>query len=102
MGNKQNEKVIKTLNKDKNEIESKSNEYKVKRVSLELHKTDIYFLKIDVPEEKDPKIENKKAIEMAWNIINGLIKNIDPEKFRIGDAFMNKILRKEIITETKH
>lgn len=70
------------------------------RVSIELEKSEIYLLAIDVPLNEDNKDDDKKinlqAINIAWNVINE--KKIDINKAFIGSSFSNKILgRKKLI-----
>lgn len=73
---------------------------KFRRVTLELHKTDIYFLKIDVPVTGNNSEENGNAIKLAWNLLNtGTQKEL--ERFRAGDGFEQKILRREYV-EVNH
>lgn len=101
--------VIKIPGKDNNKNENnEDNNIKLRRIYLELHKTDMYVMTIDVPVQEDHRKENKMAIEMAWGIINGLLKDkdekgnlvdIDTERFRTGDGFVNKILKRELLEE---
>ena len=101
--------VIDLPNKNNNKNESNNDsDIKLRRIYLELHKTDMYVMTIDVPVQEDNRKENKMAIEMAWNVINGSFKDkdeegnlidIDTEKFRTGDGFVNKILKRELLEE---
>jgi hypothetical protein len=100
--NKKNGKIL-NINKNNNDKERVNTEIKdFFKVTLELHKTDIYLLEVEVPldpKDKDNKEINKRAIMIAWNVINN--KLIDLEKCRVGDAFKNKLLGRKLIKNDK-
>lgn len=87
-------KKLSIIKKPKEEEFKKENQ-ELKRVYLEIKKSDIYFFGVDVPIKKNPNEENTEAIKKAWNVVNG--KLIDLETVRIGDGFETKILKKELI-----
>jgi len=94
MGNK----IIK-LNKNKENNKKQEQYTEVMKVSIELEKTDIYLLSVEVPLTKDNKNNYEKiniqAITTAWDVINKKLINLD--KALIGSAFSQKILgRKKI------
>ena len=87
-------KKLSIVEKSKKEKVKKENQ-KLKRVYLEISKTDIYFFGVDVPNKESISEENTEAIKLAWNVVNK--KLIDLESVRIGDGFQTKILKKELI-----
>lgn len=92
------DKSRKIINSTKEDSNKESSVIKtMARIYIELQKTDIYYIPVDVlanPDEDFHK-ENASAIKIAWSIING--KLIDPETLRIGDSFSTKILKREYI-----
>ena len=75
----------------------------IMRVSLELKKSDIYMLSVEVPLTKDNENDDKKiniqAVSTAWDVINK--KLIDINKAMIGDEFSTKILGRKKIDISK-
>jgi len=88
---KKDEKKIINLPKKNS---TKKSEKKFKRISLEIQKTDIYFMQLDIP-LNDNSNEMSQAIKLAWNIVNNDKEN--NEKFRIGDGFKNRIVKTELV-----
>lgn len=67
----------------------------MRKVFIELSKTDVYFFAVEVPVKENIDEENTTAIMTAWNVVNK--KLIDLESVRIGSGFLNKILKKELV-----
>lgn len=86
---------MKKDNNSKKEVKPQENKnIHYRRITLELHKTDVFFIKTDVPLGKTSSDENTHAIKLAWT----MIKNspaADLEKFRAGDGFVQKILKRD-------
>ena len=91
--------VVNFPTKNNKKIDDKNEVKNVKRVHLELHRTDVYYIQIDVPVDEDLSKENNRAVQLAWDIVHK--KLVDIEKFRIGDGFMTKILKKELVEINK-
>jgi len=88
-------KVVKGSNDKKKENNTIVKE--MKKVYIELTKTDIYFFAVEIPAKENINKENAAAIMTAWNVINK--KLIDIEAVRIGDGFQTKILKKELVKQ---
>lgn len=69
----------------------------MRKVFIELSKTDVYFFAVEVPVKENIDEENTTAIMTAWNVVNK--KLIDLESVRIGSGFLNKILKKELVKQ---
>lgn len=92
-------KIKKKLKVVKESDSKKENNTKVpvemRRIYVELGKTDFYSFAVEVPVNENATKENSTAIMAAWNVINK--KLIDTESVRIGDGFQTKILKKELV-----
>lgn len=98
-------KIVKKLTAtDKNRLKNKNNNKKenntkvpkeMRKVYIELAKTDIYFFAVEVPVKKNIDEENAAAIMTAWNVVNKKLINL--ESVQIGNGFQNKILKKELV-----
>jgi len=79
---------------NKTKIKEESTEFM--SVCIELEKSDIYLLSVEVPITKENMNDNKKinyqAITMGWNAINN--KLVDLDKASVGSSFSNKILKR--------
>lgn len=89
-------KVIKESNNEQKENNTKA-PVEMRKVYIELAKTDIYFFAIETPVKENIDEENANAIMTAWNVVNK--KLIDLKSVQIGNGFQNKILKKELVKQ---
>ena len=87
-------KVVKESDNNKKDNSTKE-PVEMRKVFIELSKTDVYAFAVEVPVKENIDKENTTAILTAWDVVNKKLINL--ESVRIGSGFLSKILKKELV-----